>query len=98
MKMPEHCGIINDDGVWSGEVAAWWYVGPLLVRLRDVKEVRFTDMGLSRTADGQWCWTMWATRVYEAQVWFSGIQPTAEDMLLDGSRRAIHWARKAAGL
>jgi len=46
VKLPRHCGTLSDDGTWTGTVAAWWYVGPLLVDR--VTRVKFMDFAPGR--------------------------------------------------
>lgn len=92
-----HVGYTLTDGVWTGTVAQWWHLGPLLVQLVEVREVRFTDMALCRRTDGRWGTTVGSHNWFGVD-WFDGSGDADADALADASRRAIAWAWKEAGL
>lgn len=113
MQDIKHVGYTLANGVWTGTVAAWWHLGPLLVQLMEVQELRFTDIcpaSCNMSDTFNWYILNWFHDGYprrsmdlprdffeEADEPWATYDTEAE-ALADASRRAIAWARKEAGL
>lgn len=92
--VPKKLGInITINGVWTGTVAQWWHVGPLLVQLCEVQEVRLTGKMPDFDSQSGSSWGWYIARPFKDMAWLDDAEFLPSEFWdeLDEEERCYQW-------